>query len=40
MCAWRRGAVCVRRVSDRETEGEQGKQMQPNGYTAFFSSSK
>lgn len=24
-------------MSDRETEGEQGKEMQPNGYAAFLS---
>ena len=38
--ARRGGAVFVRRQGIRETEGEQGKEMQPNGYTAFLSTAK
>ena len=32
--------VCVRGVSDRETEGEQGKEMQLNEYAAVLNSVK
>lgn len=38
--AQRGGAAYVRRMSDREREGEQGKKMQLNGHTAFLSSVK
>lgn len=39
-CARRGGALCVRCLSDRETERVQAKEMQLNEYTAFLSSVK